>query len=85
MRKGKDKMLDGVEKIFEEMQPMMKKLKKNSYEKNMVQFREVNGHYFSEMMDYMEGEEDKEKAAEEIGKTFVDKVEAAYEITKGAV
>ena len=73
MRKGKDKMLDGV-----------KKLKKNSYEKNMVQFREVNGHYFSEMMDYMEGEEDKEKAAEEIGKTFVDKVEAAYE-KKGKV
>ena len=39
-------MLDGVEKIFEEMQPMMKKLKKNSYEKNMVRFREVHWHYF---------------------------------------
>ncbi len=29
------KMLEGVEKIFEEMQPMMKKLKKSSYEKNV--------------------------------------------------
>lgn len=72
-------MLDGVEKIFEEMQPMMKKLKKNSYEKNMVQFREVHGHYFSEMMDYMEAAEDKGKAAGEIGKAFVDKAEAAYQ------
>lgn len=71
-------MLDGVENIFEEMQPMMKKLKKNSYEKNMVQFREMHGHYFTEMMEHMEGAEDKEKAAGEIGKAFVDKVEAAY-------
>lgn len=77
-------MLDGVEKIFEEMQPMMKKLKKNSYEKNMVQFREAHGHYFSEMMTYMEGEEDKEKAAKEVGRAFVDKVEAAY-VKKGKV
>lgn len=71
-------MLEGVEKIFEEMQAMMKKLKKASYEKNMAEFREKHGHYFKEMMDYMEQAEDKEKAAKDIGTAFADRVEQAY-------
>lgn len=72
------KMLEGVEKIFENMQPMMKKLKKASYEKNMVGFREEHGHYFSEMMEHMEAAEDKEGAAKEIASEFVDRVEQNY-------
>ncbi len=41
-----EEMLEGVEKIFDGMQAKMKKLKKASYEKNMVEFRENHGHYF---------------------------------------
>ena len=78
------KMLDGVEKIFENMQTMMKKLKKASYEKNMVGFRDEHGHYFSEMMAYMEAAEDKESAAKEIASEFVDRVEGNYKV-KGRI
>lgn len=71
-------MLEGVEKIFDEMQPMMKKLKKSSYEKNMFDFREKHSHYFLEMTDYMRKAQNKEKASEEIAAAFVDKVEENY-------
>lgn len=71
-------MLEGVEKIFDEMQPMMKKLKKSSYEKNMSGFREKHNHYFQEMADYMNQAQDKDKAAKEIAVSFVDKVESHY-------
>lgn len=77
-------MLDGVEKIFGNMQPMMKKLKKASYEKNMVEFRQMYGHYFSEMMEHMEQAEDKERAAEEIASVFADRVEKNYSV-KGKI
>ena len=39
-------MLDHVEKIFADMKPMMKKLKKASYKVNMEAFIENHGHYF---------------------------------------
>ncbi len=78
------KMLEGVEKIFENMQTMMKKLKKASYEKNMIGFREEHGHYFSEMMEHMEAAEDKERAAKEIASDFVDRVERNYTV-KGKI
>lgn len=78
------RMLEGVEKIFENMQAMMKKLKKASYEKNMAEFRERHGHYFSEMMDYMEQAENKEGAAGEIASDFVDRVEKNYAV-KGKI
>lgn len=66
------------------MQVMMKKLKKASYEKNMVGFRDEHGHYFSEMMEYMEAAEDKESAAKEIASEFVNRVEGNYKI-KGRI
>ena len=75
-----EEMLEGVEKIFNGMQAKMKKLKKASYEKNMVEFRENHGHYFSEMAAYMEQAEDKEKAAKEIAVSFVDQVEGHFKV-----
>lgn len=71
-------MLEGIEQIFDEMQKMMKKLKKKSYETNMNAFREKHGHYFTEMTDYVEKAQDKKKAAEEIAKTFVEKTGKHY-------
>lgn len=71
-------MLEGVEKIFDEMEQMMKKLKKPSYEKNMNMFREKYGHYFLEMTDYVGNVEDKEQAAKEIALDFVGKTQQRY-------
>ena len=73
-----EKMLEGIENIFDEMQSMMKKLKKTSYEENMKRFRDVHGHYFSEMTAYMEQAEDKKAAAKEIAASFVEQVEAHF-------
>lgn len=72
-------MLEGVEKIFDNMEQMMKKLKKASYEKNMDAFRQEHGHFFSEMTDYVETAEDKEKAAGEVALSFVEKTRKRYE------
>ena len=59
-------MLDHVEKIFADMKPMMKKLKKASYKVNMEAFIENHGHYFREMTEYTENASDKETAAKEL-------------------
>ncbi|MFQ7356282.1 MAG: hypothetical protein ACLROG_17085 [Coprococcus phoceensis] len=40
-------MLKNLETMFDNMSDMMKKLKKKSYEINMEQFLEKNGHFFS--------------------------------------
>ncbi len=71
-------MLEGVEKIFDEMQPMMKKLKKVSYEKNMAAFRETHGHFFIEMTDYVQNADDKEKAAGEMAAVFIEKTKNRF-------
>ena len=60
-------MLDHVEKIFADMKPMMKKLKKASYKVNMEAF-----------IEYTENASDKEAAAKELAVCFTDKVYDAY-------
>lgn len=77
-------MLDQVEIIFDGMQNMMKKLKKASYEKNMMAFREKNGHFFQEMVQYVEHKEEKEAAAEEIAVVFTDAVKERFSV-KGRI
>lgn len=71
-------MLEAAGKIFDNMSDMMKKLKKASYEKRMEEFRQKNGGFFQEITDYMESNDDKEKAAQEIGDAFVERVKAAF-------
>ena len=78
-------MLDHVEIAFETMKPMMKKLKKASYEANMEDFLRKHGHYFQEMTDLVENAEDKEQTASEIAEVFADKVEKAYASSKKGV
>lgn len=75
-------MLDHIEEIFVNMRPMMKKLKKASYEKNMEEFLEHHGHYFSEMTEYTEHAPDKEGCAEEIAVCFAERVEKAFRSEK---
>lgn len=80
----KSMMLENVETIFDNMQAMMKKLKKASYEKNMKEFREKNGHFFFEMTAYVEQAVDKQQAAQEIAVSFVDRVEKHFTV-KGKI
>ena len=71
-------MLENIASMFDNMKEMMKKLKKKSYEINMGQFLETNGHYFDEMTAYVDAAEDKECAAKEIAVCFVDSVEERF-------
>lgn len=71
-------MLDQVETMFNDMRPMMKKLKKASYRENMSTFVAENGHYLDEMTNYTDQAEDKEAAAEEIAVCLTDKVYQAF-------
>ncbi len=71
-------MLDHVENVFENMKPMMKKLKKASYKENMEVFLKEHGHYFQEMTDLTDRAENKDETAKEIARSFVDKVGQKY-------
>lgn len=73
-------MLNQVETMFDDMLPMMKKLKKSSYEKNMKAFREKYGHFFEEMAEYVEAAENKEAAAEEAAAVFTNAVKEKFSV-----
>lgn len=80
-------MLDKVESMFDEMVPMLKKIKKKNYEQRMDEFREAYGHYFQEMLEYTdakEGKEEKEEAVGKIAEVFVEKVDKAAQV-KGKI
>lgn len=71
-------MLENAGMMFENMNDMMKKLKKKSYEENMEQFLKKYSHYFREMTDYLDQASDKEKAADEIAEIFTADVENTF-------
>nr|WP_294493372.1 hypothetical protein [uncultured Mediterraneibacter sp.] len=71
-------MLEHVEIIFEDMKPMMKKLKKKNYQTNMEEFLSRHGHYFQEMTAQTENAEDKDAVADELARVFAGSVEKAY-------
>ena len=65
-------MLDHAEMMFDGMKYMIQNLRKSSYKENMEIFREKNGHFFREMIHYMEQSTDKEVAAKEIADCITD-------------
>lgn len=71
-------MLNGLETMFDNMNGMMKKLKKKSYEENMKLFLNKNQHFFQEMTDYLDQANDHEKAAGEVAELFADTVETTF-------
>ena len=71
-------MLDQVAIIFENMDEMLRKLKRDSYESNMKKFREAYGHFFTEMTETMDEADDKDEAAREIADTFVEAVKERF-------
>ena len=76
-------MLYQVESMFDDMEKMTKKLKKQKYEENMEIFMAANEAYFLEMETYM-SENDPQTAAKEISQVFVDAVKERYEV-KGKI
>ena len=71
-------MLQQVETIFEDMAPMLKGLKKKSYEANMKAFREKNNEFFFEMMDQLKVG-NKEVIAQHLSNSFVAAVKQIFE------
>ncbi|MCR5733333.1 MAG: hypothetical protein K6G22_01890 [Lachnospiraceae bacterium] len=71
-------MLDHIETIFNDLEYMLRKLKKASYEANMKRFRGEQGHFINEMIGYVKDAEDPEAAVSEIGRTFADGVFGAF-------
>lgn len=76
-------MLNQVETMFDDMEKMIKKLKKKQYEENMENFMAAYEAYFLEMETYM-SENDPQTAAKEISQVFVDAVKERYEV-KGKI
>lgn len=72
-------MLEQMEGMFSDVSQMLKRLKKDTYESNMKEFREKHGHYFQEMVRYVQSEPDQEKAAREVGELFAEKVWNAHQ------
>ena len=71
-------MLQQVEAVFENMAPMLKGLKKKTYETNMKAFREKNNEFFFEMMDQLKFG-DKEVIARHLSNSFVAAVKQIFE------
>ena len=76
-------MLNQVETMFDDMEKMIKKLKKKQYEENMENFMTAYEAYFLEMETYM-SENYPQTAAKEISQEFVDAVKERYEV-KGKI
>ena len=73
-------MLEQVIAVFDDMREMMKKLKKASYERNMKEFRRKNDHFFMEMLAYVERQEDRKMAADEVSRIFTGAVENEFTV-----
>ncbi len=71
-------MLEQIECIFDNTEAMLKKINKKTYEPRMKEFREQHGHYFKEMTDYVDCQEDKEKASQELADAFVSAVQNRF-------
>lgn len=71
-------MLENVEIIFEKKEMMMKHLKKAGYIQNMEIFRNEYGHFFDEMVSYVDLAEDKTSAAKTLADDFAGKVRDAH-------
>ena len=78
-------MLTGIENIFDNRNVMLKHLKKKSYEENTEFFKEKYGHLFDEMFEYVKEAEDKNAAADEVAKVFINAVSKKFAGKNGKV
>ncbi len=73
-------MLEQVGTIFDGMEGMLKKLKKQTYEERTKQFREKNGHFFDEITSFVEAADEKDSALKTIADTFTDRVQEHMQV-----
>lgn len=73
-------MLEQSACMFDNMKPMLKKLKKKSYEQNMKDFKHQYGICIDDMLVYIEKREDKKEAAKEISVEFCEKVKERFSV-----
>lgn len=67
-------MLDNVVSMFDDRKALVGKIKKAAYEANMPVYREKYGHFYTEMINAVEGSEDETNVANEIADCFVKQV-----------
>lgn len=77
-------MLNNVSSMFDNMVPMLKKIKKKNYEERTKTFRDNYGHYIDEMTGYVDASEDKDATVEKIAQVFIEDIKAKYEV-KGKI
>lgn len=78
-------MLQGLEVIFSNRTKMLESLKKSSYASYFEEFVDQYGHYFEEMVAYVEMAAEPDKAAIEIGKLIVQAAKSAGVNKKGKI
>ena len=71
-------MLENIEVIFTDLELMLRKLKKSSYEQNMNRFRQEQGHFIDEMIGYVKSSEDMGEASKTVGEAFAEGVFNAF-------
>lgn len=71
-------MLENVHEMFDFGLLEFRRARKKTYEDRMRLFRQTNGHYLTEMLEYVGQAEDKEAAAKELGETFSTNVYDAF-------
>ena len=70
-------MIEHIEQIFTDIEPMLRKLKKASYEANMEKFRKEHGHIIDEMVGSVKNADDRDAALEAAGNDFAKGVHSA--------
>lgn len=66
------KMLESIYEIYEPANLVFRKAKKQTYETRMDEFRKEYGHYFKEMIEYVNGADDQDAARKEVSEIFTD-------------
>ena len=69
-----------AELMFSDLEPMLKKLKKLSYEANMKKFRNEHGHFIDEMISRVATAENKDEAVAGVGSDLADDVFSAFSV-----
>lgn len=73
-------MPEHSEQIFEDVEQMLRKLKKNSYEANMKRFRERHGDFIDAMIRYVKGSGDEKEAVKLMSEAFAKDVQSAFSV-----
>lgn len=73
-------MPEHIELMFTDLEQMLKKLKKPTYEENMKTFRDTRGHFIDEMISIVKASDDREEAAREVAASFAEGVFEAFSV-----